>query len=86
MLFRSIGSHSAEELADSLQMPADGERQSFLEVARSFPRQYSKDGRFSTRQLRETEAFFRASAPDLPGVRNYSVDSMIVDRWAGRKP
>lgn len=48
------------------------------------PRMYSRDGRFSGRQLRETQVFFRASNAALPAAQALALESMVVDRWAGR--
>ncbi|MBL8349407.1 MAG: ABC transporter substrate-binding protein [Burkholderiaceae bacterium] len=51
-----------------------------------YPQQYSPDGRFSAAQLEQTETFFRESAGASPDAVAYRVSSMVVDRWAGRKP
>ncbi len=48
------------------------------------PRMYSRDGRFSTRQLAETQLFFRASNPANAAAQALQLDAMVVDRWAGR--
>lgn len=56
-----------------------------LKVLKKYPRQYSTDGKFSTRQLRETEIFFRASQAHDPAAQGLKVEDMVVDRWAGRK-
>jgi NitT/TauT family transport system substrate-binding protein len=80
-----IHGHSDEQFVDALGMQG-AERSSTLAVARAYPRQYSPDGRFSARQLAETEAFFRASNDDLPQLATLRLDAMVLDRWAGRKP
>ncbi len=72
-------------IADALAL-RDAERQSFLDVYRKYPRQYSRDGAFSSAQLRETQVFFRAIDPANNAAQRYAIDSMIVDRWSGRKP
>lgn len=82
---RWIATHTPEQIADQLALTGDG-REAMLTVLRRNPRQYSRDGRFSTVQLRETEIFFRASNPGNPGAQRLAIDSMVVDRWAGRKP
>ena len=56
-----------------------------VEVLKKYPRQYSKDGKFSTAQLRETELFFHASQSSNPAARDLKIESMIDDRWSGRK-
>jgi NitT/TauT family transport system substrate-binding protein len=76
--------HKPEEIADIFAM-AGNERKSFLNVSQKYPRQFSRDGKFSTAQLRTTEIFFRASDRDNPHARDYAIDTMILDRWAGRK-
>lgn len=80
-----IAAHPAETLADQLELARGPEREAFIEVFQRFPRQYSRDGRFSQRQLRETENFFRDAEADNPGAQNLSLDNLIDDRWAGRK-
>lgn len=79
-----IGTHSAEAFADTLGMQGQ-ERAALLAVAAAYPRQYSRDGRFSTRQIAETETFFRASNSDLSGLERLRIEDMLVDRWARRK-
>ena len=51
-----------------------------------YPRQFSPDGRFSSKQLADTEIFFYASQSANPSAKALKVESMIDDRWAGRKP
>jgi NitT/TauT family transport system substrate-binding protein len=80
-----IGSHGDEPFADALGMQG-AERASFLAVARAYPRQYSRDGKFSAAQIAETELFFRGSNDDLPDLASLRIAGMIVDRWAGRRP
>lgn len=80
-----IAARSASEMADALQLQGSA-RQALLSAARLYPQQFSRDGRFSTRQLRETELFFRNSNPGLPAAASFNVESMVVDRWCGRRP
>lgn len=80
-----MAEHSADELASALQLEGQ-ERSSMLAVARAYPRQYSRDARFSNAQLAETETFFRASNPDLQAQGPLRWSDMIDDRWVGRKP
>lgn len=81
-----MAGHTPEQLADALGLQAGAGRDSFLAVARKYPRQYSRDGKFSAAQLRETEVFFRASTPGDAAAQKLALDTMIIDRWAGRKP
>jgi len=83
---RWIAGHSAEAMADALQLPAGVEREAFLLVRRRFARMFSTDGKFSNAQLRQTELFTRASSPEHLALKSYELDSMILDRWVGRKP
>jgi NitT/TauT family transport system substrate-binding protein len=82
---RWMATHTPEQVVDQLALAGDA-RESMLTVLRKNPRQYSRDGRFSTAQLRETEIFFRAGNPDNAAAQRLAIDSMIIDRWAGRKP
>ncbi len=80
-----IAARSAQQFADALGMEG-GERKALIAVTRAYPRQYSRDGRFSTPQLSETELFFRASNADLPQLADLRLGEMVIDRWAGRRP
>jgi len=82
---RWIATHTPEQIVDQLALAGEA-RESMLTVLRKNPRQYSRDGRFSAVQLRETEIFFRASNPDNAAAQRLAIDSMIIDRWVGRKP
>lgn len=80
-----ITTHSAEEFADKMGISDPDERQKLIAVLKKYPRQYSKDGSFSKRQLRETEIFFIDSQVGDAAAENFRIDSMIVDRWVGRR-
>lgn len=80
-----IATHSAEEFADALGIANPDERQKLVAVLKKFPRQYSKDGSFSNKQLRETEIFFIDSQAGNPAAEHFRIDAMIIDRWAGRR-
>ena len=80
-----IATHSAEEFADKMGISDSNERQALIDVLRKYPRQYSRDGSFSTRQLRETEIFFIDSQAGNPAAENFRLDSMILDRWVTRR-
>lgn len=82
---RWMATHTPEQIVDQLALAGEA-RQAMLTVLRKNPRQYSRDGRFSTAQLRDTEVFFRAGNPDNAAALALSIDSMVIDRWAGRKP
>ena len=77
--------HTSAQIADQLKMKGD-ERKSFIAVSEKYPRRYSNDAKFSNQQLAQTEIFFRASEADNPSAQRFSVNTMVIDRWAGRKP
>lgn len=81
-----IVSHTPEQVVEALQVSHPEERQALLRSLKAYPRLYSRDGRFSTRQLAETERFFRTTSGDSPAARALAIESMVVDTWAGRKP
>lgn len=62
------------------------EAQAFAAMLRQHPQQFSADGRFSAAQFEQTDTFFRVSAGNSPESSRYRLASMLVDRWAGRKP
>lgn len=80
-----IASHTPEEVVDMAGIEDPVERKYMLATMRKYPRQYSRDGKFSTRQLQDTEVFFRKSQVDNQAAQALKVESMIMDRWAGRK-
>jgi len=77
--------HSPDEVVNTLGL-AGAERQAFVAMLKDNPQQFSPDGKFSQAQLLETARFFRESAGHSPPTMAYSVQTMVVDRWVGRKP
>jgi len=77
--------HTPEEIVDVLGVTDGEERQSLLVTLRKYPHTFSKDGRFSTRQLQETELFFRTTNEGNPTAQALHIESMVNDRWAGRR-
>lgn len=75
-----MAGRSPEAIVDALGVSDADERRSLVQSLKTYPNLYSKDGRFSTRQLAETETFFRTSSG------NAAPAGMVVDTWAGRKP
>lgn len=80
-----LDSRKAEEVADRMAITGS-ERRAFIEVWQQFPRQYSRDGKFSTAQLQETDIFFKASNSDNAAAQRFTAESMVMDKWSGRKP
>lgn len=80
-----MAQHAPEEIVAKLEITDPEARDRLIALMKQYPRQYSPDGKFSTRQLKETEIFFIDSQAGNPAAESFRVDSMIVDRWAGRK-
>jgi len=77
--------HRPEEVASALGIRGP-EAQDVVAMLKRYPRQYSDDGKFSESQIRRTDTFFRESAGNSAEATRYRLDSMVIDRWAGRKP
>lgn len=80
-----IATHTPEQIIVALDIKDQEERKSMLQSLRKYHRLYSLDARLSTQQLRETEVFFRAAEQNNPAARKLTIESMVVDKWAGRK-
>lgn len=80
-----IASHTPEQVADALDIKDAEERRALVLALKKYPRSFSRDGKFSSAQLRETDVFFQSSLePGMPGG-DLSIESMLNDRWAGRR-
>lgn len=78
-----IATHTPEEVVAALGMTDAEARAALLKQLHRYPRIYSLDARFSERQLKETATFYNTGE----GVdRPIAVETLIDDRWAGRKP
>lgn len=80
-----IATHTPEEFVNALAISDPDEQQKLIAVLKKYPRQYSKDGAFSNRQLRETEIFFIDSQAGNPAAEHFRIDTMIDARWVGKK-
>lgn len=80
-----IASHGPEDFTNAMGIADPDDRQKLIAVLKKYPRQYSKDGSFSTRQLRDTEIFFIDSQVDNTQAKSFRIDTMINDRWVGRR-
>ena len=79
-----IAEHTPEEVADALGVTDAEERGALILSLNKYPRAFSRDGTFSTAQLKETDTFFHSGLePGDPGLQ-LSVEGMVDDRWAGR--
>lgn len=81
-----IASHSPEEMVEKLEIPDSVERATLLECLKKYPQIFSKDGAFSSKQLQETEIFFRATAAHHFPTQSLTAESVVTDKWAGRRP
>lgn len=79
-----MAQHSAEDIVAKLEVTDAQERASLLYALNRYPNAFSKDGKFSAAQLRETDAFFAAGTEDASKI--VKVQSMTDKRWAGFKP
>lgn len=79
-----IAQHKPEEIVDKLGVTDPEERSSLLLALRRYPHAYSRDGKFSTGQLRDTETFFRKTSGSAK-AQGLQIERIIDDRWAGRR-
>lgn len=79
-----IASHSPEQVADALGVKEPEERDALLLSLRKYPKTFSRDGKFSTAQLKETDIFFHSSLESSAAAQSLSIEQMLDDRWAGR--
>lgn len=80
-----IATHTPEQFVAALDIKDQEERKALLQALRKYHRLYSPDARLSTKQLHETEVFFRAAEQDNPAALKLTIESMVTDKWAGRK-
>lgn len=80
-----IATHTPEEFVYTLGISEPDEREKLIAVLKKYPRQYSKDGAFSNKQLRETEIFFIDSQAGNLAAENFRIDAMIDARWVNKK-
>jgi len=78
-----IAAHSPEEIVEVLEIADAEARTSLLKSLRQYPRLYSKDGKLSDHQMRETSIFYAATEGVAKPV---DLDGIVDARWAGRKP
>lgn len=88
MLKRSLkwlNQHTHEEIVAKSSFSTPEEKLLLLKVLDRYPRIFSPDGQFSSRQLRETEIFFRAASPKDPATPEFQLSTIVNDQWAGRR-
>jgi NitT/TauT family transport system substrate-binding protein len=79
-----MATHKPEQVVDKLGVSDPDERRALLFSLNKCPNAYSKDGNFSTLQLRETEKFFHTSSEGNPSAQALVLETMVEDKWAGR--
>lgn len=79
-----MANQKPEDIVAILKIDDEGKRSALLKGLHKYPRAYSRDAKFSQRQIAETQRFFAAT---LEGDdADTSLEAMIDARWAGRKP
>lgn len=81
-----IAERDAGEVAQRLHPQDTVARERLRRLLVDYPQLFSRDGRFSARQLAETDRFFHAAYADDAGAQALSVTQMLERRWAGEKP
>jgi len=79
-----IASHTPEQLVDVLGIKDAEERASLIQSLKKYPQAFSRDGKFSTAQLKETDLFFHNGLEAGAAGQRLSLENMLDDRWAGR--
>lgn len=80
-----IATHTPEQIITALEIRDAEEKTALLAALRKHKRLYSPDGRLSGKQLKESELFFHQAEGDNPAARGVQVESLVFDKWAGRK-
>lgn len=78
-----VAKATPEQIVDKLEIGDPEEKRWLLLSLKKYPNMYSPDGRFSKRQLLETERFFQESLPTASAVR--SLEGLVDDRWSGSR-
>ncbi len=80
-----MASHTPEQVVDALEVKDEDERASLIRALKKYPRAFSRDGKFSTAQIKETDVFFQSSLEKGAPGNDLSLESLLSDRWAGRR-
>jgi len=80
-----VASHSPEQIADALGIADKEERAAMIASLKKYPHLFSKDGRLSTKQLKETELFFHSTSEGNAAAQALKAENMVADKWAGKK-
>jgi NitT/TauT family transport system substrate-binding protein len=79
-----IASHTPEQVADAIGVKDPEEREALLLSLKKYPKAFSRDGKFSSAQLKETDIFFHSSLEKGALGQTLRIEQMLDDRWAGR--
>jgi NitT/TauT family transport system substrate-binding protein len=80
-----IAERGPAEVAARLHPQDAAARERLRRLLTAYPHLFSRDGRFSARQLAETDRFFQAAYAEDPRAGQLRVAQMIERRWAGEK-
>ncbi|MBF0153514.1 MAG: ABC transporter substrate-binding protein [Magnetococcales bacterium] len=80
-----IAGHTPGEVVATLGILNPEEKNSLIDALKKHPHAFSKDGKFSTRQLQETQLFFRTANSQNALARALVIENSVDDRWAGRR-
>lgn len=80
-----IARHKPEEVVEKLGVTDPEERTSLLLALRKYPQAFSRDGSFSSSQLKETEIFFHKTSEGNDKAKSLKIESIVNDKWSGRK-
>jgi len=80
-----IASHKPEQLVDKLKVDDPEERTSLLLALRRYPHAFSRDGKFSSSQLKDTQIFFHKTSEGNAKAQSLQIENLINDTWAGRR-
>lgn len=78
-----MAARTPEEIVEVLGIPDEETRAALLKALHQYPRLYSPDGKFSSRQLRETALFYASAEGRAKPIK---IEDVVDARWAGRKP
>lgn len=80
-----IASRTPEQVVDALEVKDEDEHTSLIRALKAYPKAFSHDGRFSTAQIKETDVFFQSSLEKGAPGHGLRFESLLNDRWAGRR-
>lgn len=80
-----MAGRTPQEIVDKLGVRDRAEKDSLIGSLRKYKNIYSRDGRFSTRQLHDTDIFFHTTSEGDSAAQSLKLETMVVDKWAGRK-